>query len=303
RCEIIVIDNGSKDGSVEMLRSSFPNIRLIENSENLGFPKAVNQGLSISTGRYLALLNPDVMTTKNSLAEMVKFLSGHPEAAAVGPQLIGRSGHMQYCGGYAPSPMAAFRQFVELQALRGGRSRGVMVRSRFSNRPQSVDWLCGGSLILNRKAVDSVGMMDESRFLYADDVDYGIRMRKAGWKLYLLPWIRIVHYGGASVAGFEEVKLLWLGGIFRIAANNLSRTAYFFFSIFMAASFMSRYLLVGLLRAMPRGSGLLNKEVSSTKEMLLYAKTSFKFAMSHPKYAMTLCTDLEKSFRKSAAEV
>ncbi|MBE0429765.1 MAG: glycosyltransferase family 2 protein [Thermoleophilia bacterium] len=300
--EIVIVDNGSADGSVSMIREDFSSAVLIENSDNIGFPKAVNQGISASGGRYLALLNSDIMVPPDSLKEMVVHVMSRPEVAAVAPQLIGRSGHMQYCGGNAPSPCTAMLQLVELQALAGYRSHGLYVRSRTSRRPQSLDWLCAACMVIDRKAVDDAGMFDELHFMYGEDVEFGLRLRRSGWKLKLLPWIRVVHYGRASSSGAPEARLMWLGGVFRIASQRLSRPRYTLFGIFLSLAFFTRYLIMRMMKILPGGRSVIHTEVANQEDVRLYARTAWTLAMSEPQYAGSFCSELENSYRKTAAE-
>lgn len=297
--EVIVVDNGSQDGSVAMLREEFPQVLVTENAENVGFPKAVNQGMSQCRGRYIALINSDIMTSPGSLARMVDHLEKHPQTAAAAPQLIGRQGHMQYSGGYAPSPRTGLLQLVELQALAGGRSHGLFVRARDSQKPQSVDWLCAACMVLRRRAVDEAGMLDDSHFMYAEDLEYGIRLRRGGWQLHLLPWVRVVHYGGASGEGAPEMRLMWLGGVFRVAAGYLSRPAYSTFGILLSAAYGSRFLAVRTLRALPFTRRLVHGEVAHVEDMRLYSKTAFQLALKAPSQAAAFCQELERGYRAS----
>ncbi|MHB0866077.1 MAG: glycosyltransferase family 2 protein [Thermoleophilia bacterium] len=296
--EVIVIDNGSTDGSVQMLQSDFPAISLHQNQDNLGFPKAVNLGINASTGWHVALINSDIMVGACSIQEMVSYLRQHPRVAAVAPQLVGRQGHMQYSGGYAPSPVSAFMQLVELQALAGGRSHGLFVRSRPSLRPQAVDWLCAACMVVNRKAIDDAGMLDDSNFMYAEDVEYGIRLRRLGWEMHLLPWLRVVHYGGAS-SDAPEMRLMWLGGVFRVAAGRLSRPSYSAFGILLAAAYTFRYLLARILRITPGGKKLVHSEVVHLQDMRLYGRTALRLALREPGHAAEFCAKLEQGYRRS----
>lgn len=300
--EIIVVDNGSADGSAEMVHSDFSQVVLVRNSNNLGFPKAVNQGICVSKGSFIALVNSDIMVPPNAFEEMVSYLKKNPGVAAVGPQLIGRTGHMQYSGGYAPSPVTALMQLIEVQALAGRRSHGLFVRARPSNRPQKVDWLGGACMVIDRRAVDRVGVLDESHFMYAEDLEYGIRLRRAGWQLHLLPWVRVVHYGGASIAGAPEARLLWLGGVFRVAAGRLSWPSYFLFGLCLSAAYYSRYFLIRLMRSIALGDRLVSREVAHVDDVRLYGKTALKLSLRNPQHALDFCDELEKSYRKSTAK-
>ncbi len=300
--EIIVVDNDSSDGNVEMVRDAFPDVRLIANTQNLGFPKAVNQGIRESSSEYIAILNADILAPSESLEQLVKHLDANPEVAAAGPQLTGRDGRLQYSGGYAPSPGAVLRQLTGFNALMGNRARGVGVRAWSPKRVMSVDWLCGACLIVRRQAIEAVGGFDESHFMYGEDVEYGLRLRRNGWKLHLVPWVRVIHYGGLSGAGISETKLLWLGAIFRIAAKNLSPSAYKAFGLLMSAEFFSRYILLGVASVLPGQHGI-SAEVARPRDFRKYAGAAFMLGMRGPEYVSKFCAGLEEGIRRDGGPV
>jgi GT2 family glycosyltransferase len=294
--EIIIVDNGSTDGSIEMVRSSLPSIHLIENTENLGFAKAVNQGIKASSGELVVLVNSDIFMSSNSLVQLVKHLDENPEVAAVGPQLVDRNGHLQYSAGFAPSPLSALKQLIGIHALFGGRSRGVYARSKSTRKVLHVDWLSAACLVIRMETIKVVGMFDESKFMYAEDTEYGLRLSDSGWKLYLLPWVRVLHLGGASSSNLSETQLLWLGGMFRVAAGRLSRPTYTLFGALLGTAYLERYLLICIANIIMKcdpGEG-----VVSADESLLYARTAFKLCFRRTDYASVYCKELEERLRK-----
>lgn len=290
RHEVIVVDNNSSDGSVEMVRELFPGVKLLVNQSNLGFPKAVNQGIGESTGEFLALVNSDIILTAGQLEGLTKYLISHERVGAAGPQLISPGGHFQYSGGYAPSVTTALNQFIGLQLLVGAKARSVFVRLR-SSVPLTVDWICGACMLIRRAAVEQTGYFDEAHFMYAEDVDYSLRLKANGWELYLLPEYRVVHLGGGSSdSGGSRIKLMWLGGIFRIAAQRLTNKEYMFFGIFMSLSFWMRYILVIMMQLLKNGKLL---EVADKKDLSNYGGAAFRLAFKGREYATAFCQELE----------
>lgn len=294
--ETIVVDNGSTDGSQEMVRVDFPGVILIENDENQGFPKAVNQGIEAGRGKYLAILNSDTMVTPGSLQDLVEYMEDNPLAAAVGPQLMGKDGHYQYSGGFAPSLFAAFNELTVVNMIFRNKARKLFVRSRSPRAPIKLDWLCAACMIVRREAVDEAGAFDDSHFMYAEDMEYGLRLRSSGWEVHFLPTVKVVHYGGASSAGLKETKLLWLGGLFRVAAGRLSRPTYPVFGILLSLAYLERSILLRTVRAMP---GLNNSGLAHAREAANYAKTAFKLGFHDPQYASAFCRKLEDDFRQA----
>jgi hypothetical protein len=216
--ETIVVDNHSNDGSAEMVRNEFPEVRPIENEENLGFAKANNQGIMLSRGEKLLLLNSDTVVRPGALQAMAEFLDSHPEAGGVTCRLLNADGSIQACVSAQPSPVLLFFRLAGVSRLfRGDRVRrvlrdhlasflGATVRSYFapyssSDSAVEVGNVSGACLMLRRSAVQQVGPLDERFFMYFEDMDYCIRLRKAGWKLYYVPRGEIFHLVGQSSGG------------------------------------------------------------------------------------------------------
>jgi hypothetical protein len=172
--EIIVVDNGSTDGSQSMIKTKHPNINIIENKENFGFTKASNQGLKIYKGRYAVLLNNDTIVKDHAFNLMVDFMDKNLQIGACGPKLLNVDGTIQH--------------------------QGSLFGKKFwrSTEPTTVDFIVGACLMARRETIDRVGLLDENLYFYNDDLDWCLRIRKAGYKIYYLPDAQVVHYGGYS---------------------------------------------------------------------------------------------------------
>ena len=197
--EIIVVDNGSADGSVQMVRVEFPGVRLITNADNRGFPAANNQGIGVAQGRYILLLNPDTEVVGDALATMVAFADAHPDVGIVGPQLLNPDGSVQSSRRRFPTLATGFFESTWLQ---GYAPRRLLERYYVLDRPddivQEVDWVTGAALMARREAVEQVGPLDEGFFMYSEELDWCRRFREAGWRVVYLPTARIVHHVGKS---------------------------------------------------------------------------------------------------------
>jgi N-acetylglucosaminyl-diphospho-decaprenol L-rhamnosyltransferase len=190
--ELIVVDNSPPPGSAP-LEQEFPQIRLIHSGRNAGFAAANNIGLKLSRGRYIALLNPDTLLHDNALARLVAWLDAHPDVGAVGPQLLQVDGQPQpYSHGSAPTPGYLLRRLWS-------HLRGRYLHQWAGSQPRGVDWVAGTCMLVRRRAIEAVGGLDERFFLYFEDVDWGWRLRRAGWRVVFLPDIAITHVGGGSV--------------------------------------------------------------------------------------------------------
>jgi GT2 family glycosyltransferase len=198
--EIIVVDNASTDGSAELIRAHFPQVQLIQNSENVGFACAHNQALRISQGKFHLLLNPDATVHSDALRLLLEFLQSEPRAGAVGPKLLNADGTIQYSCRHFPSFGAGlFRNTFLGRLFPNNRySRGYLMADWDHASPREVDWLSGAALCIRRETLDTVGLLDENFFMYCEDVDWCYRAQQAGWKIFYLPIAAITHLIGRS---------------------------------------------------------------------------------------------------------
>ncbi len=197
--EIIVVDNGSQDGSVEMVRKHFPNIRLIANEENRGFSAANNQGIRVAHGRYVLVLNPDTEVTGDALATLVAFADGHPDVGLAVPQLLNPDGTIQSSRRRFPTLLTALFESTCLEPWAPpGLLKHYYVLDQADDVIQDVDWVTGAAMLVRREAMDDVGFLDEGFFMYSEELDWCKRLREAGWRIVYVPRARIVHYVGKS---------------------------------------------------------------------------------------------------------
>lgn len=197
--EIIVVDNVSTDDSPDMVRAEFPDVRLIVNAENRGFPAANNQGIDVAQGRYVLILNPDTEIIGDALATMVAYADAHPDVAVVGPQLLNADRSVQSSRRRFPTLATALFESTWLQACA---PRRLLARYYVEDRPDDatldVDWVKGAALMARREAIAQVGPMDEGYFMYSEELDWCRRFKDAGWRVVYLPAAQIVHHGGKS---------------------------------------------------------------------------------------------------------
>lgn len=200
--EIFVVDNGSADGSVEMVRTGFPEVELIENGRNLGFARANNLALRRASGRYLLLLNSDTVVRGGALEGLVSTMDNDQAIGIVGLQLLNEDGSLQNSVSSMPSLLTELGNKSLLRLLLPSRYPGK--EHRFA-APVMVDSVIGACLMARREAVQAVGLLDEDFFFFLEETDWCLRMKKAGWKVMHDPRHSIYHLQGRS-AGKVNVR-------------------------------------------------------------------------------------------------
>jgi hypothetical protein len=199
--EVIVVDAASADGTPEMVRVEFPQVTLIARHENLGYSRGNNLGLRVARGRYLLVLNPDTQVLEAALSRMCAFVDAHPEVGVLGPQVVGADGRIQSTRRRFPTLATGFFESTWIQSL-APRSmlERYYARDLSDDAIGDVDWLVGAALMVRREAYQQVGGLDESFFMYSEELDWCRRMKAAGWRVVYFPPARIVHYEGRSSA-------------------------------------------------------------------------------------------------------
>jgi GT2 family glycosyltransferase len=194
--EIIVIDNCSSDGSADMIEREFPDVTLIKNESNLGYARAVNQGIGRSSGRYFLILNPDIQTTPDAVKNLWSFMEATADAGIAGGKLLNPDGSLQTsCRTFYTVPTVLLRRtFLGKLFPNSGLIRRHLMLDWDHNSDRQVDWVLGACMIVKREAYQAVGGMDERFFLYLEDVDWCYRMKKHGWKVYYVHSAVMEHH-------------------------------------------------------------------------------------------------------------
>ncbi len=209
--EIIVIDNASDDGSVELVKKNFPEVNLIEAKQNLGFSKANNLGLKISRGKYICLINPDTIVEEDTFLEMINFMDMHPEVGLAGCKILNPDGTFQLaCRRSFPTPWVAFTKIVGLSKLFPQSKLFARYNLTYldENKSYEVDAVSGSFMFLRREIYDKIGGLDETFFMYGEDLDFCFRVKKAGYKVYYVHSTKIIHFKGESTkrSNIDELK-------------------------------------------------------------------------------------------------
>ncbi len=199
--EVFVVDNQSTDGSVEMVRDKFPQVRLIANQENVGFSRANNQAIRESAAEYVLLLNPDTVVGEDVFRKVVAFMDAHPKAGGLGVKMIDGTGQfLPESKRGLPTPAVAFYKIIGLTRL-FPRSK-VFGRYHLGHLPENeaapIEILSGACMFLRKRTLDQVGLLDESFFMYGEDIDLSYRITLGGYENWYFPDARIIHYKGES---------------------------------------------------------------------------------------------------------
>ena len=208
--EVIVVDNGSTDGTVEMLREEFFWVRTTANPDNRGFSAACNQSLAEARGRVLMMLNPDTQVTHGALDGLLRFVRERPWIGAVGPRLVGPDGAPEMSCREFPTLMNALWHLTGLsKTFSRSKVFGHFEMSWWDHaEPRAVDWLSGAALTFTRTAWERVGPLDEAFFLQAAELDWQKRLQRAGLERWYLPAVTIVHHPGRSWGGSEAEEIV-----------------------------------------------------------------------------------------------
>ncbi|MFZ5425089.1 MAG: glycosyltransferase family 2 protein [Patescibacteria group bacterium] len=207
--EIIVVDNNSPDDSVLMVRSNFPQVKLIENKENAGLAKASNQGYKLATKRFILYLGTDAFPEKDTISGMVEYFKQYSQVGAATPKLVTRDGNydMDAHRGF-PTPWAAITHFSSLNKVfpKSRLFNQYFIGWEDLNKPHEIDLCISHFMLIKRSVIEKIGLWDEDYFVYGEDVDYCYRIKQAGWKIMYLPQWQATHYKGVSVGVRRETK-------------------------------------------------------------------------------------------------
>lgn len=198
----VVVDNGSSDGTVELVRERFPEVRLIE-AENRGLSAGWNAGIRETDSRYVLLLNADAWLVGDALRRLVEFADTRPGAAVVGPRLLNTDGTLQRSVRGFPTLWRLGTEYFFLRKLAPGSSLlNAFYAGGFDHdEVREAEFVMGACMLVRRQAIDEVGLLDEDYFLFSEETDWCFRFRRAGWEVVFFPGAECVHVGGAAHGG------------------------------------------------------------------------------------------------------
>lgn len=237
--EVIVVDNASTDGTADAVRKLYPDCTLIANPDNKGYAAGNNQAIGKASGEFVLLLNPDVVLPATGLDRAISFMQSHHEAGALGVRQVHPNGRLQRSVRGFPYPLSILPEILGLSRI-FPRSRifGAYRMSYFGyDKVAEVDQPMGTFLLLRRQAIEKVGMLDDAFPIFFNEVDWCLRCRQAGWKIFFTPDVEIIHFGGASTTQVP-IAMAWESrkSLLRFYAKHYSSPIYLPLRVVIAAT-------------------------------------------------------------------
>jgi len=249
--EVILVDNGSSDNSIEILRKYYPSVQIIHNDRNLGYTLPMNQALRQGIGDYLIQLNPDTLCHPGALRNLYEFMQSNPNVGICSPKVLNRDGTLQrQCRRSAARPWDVISYFSGLWKLFPndpfyGR---YLITYRGDDEIFEVEAVSGSCMVIRREVIDQIGYLDEVYFAYQEDTDFCFRAGKAGWKIFYYPRGVITHFGGEGGSTFQPYQGIyqWHRSYFIYYNRNLAKEYSFLVNGVMYAGMLFK-LLISLL--------------------------------------------------------
>jgi GT2 family glycosyltransferase len=241
--EIVVVDNASGDSSANAIRAGFPDATLVENADNVGFSRAVNQALRLASGEFVMLLNPDCIVTPGATDALVTYLVAHSDVGIVAPLVTHPEGRLTVLSaGYLPNLWHTVVHYFGLSrvSIFGQRLRGLNLRSgRDTQGPREVEWVSGACLVASRALFSELGGLSDRWFMYGEDMDFCARAMDHGYKVVHLPSAHVTHEVGASSSG---ASTLWIDNLedFYVQRFHPTKVTLFFWRLTFALGLATR---------------------------------------------------------------
>ena len=208
RLQVLIVDNGSRDGSAEAAIREHPEVGLLPNRENRGFAAAANQGIRETDSEFVLLINPDAELILGTLERFLKVARDHPRAGAIGALVRDPDGAVYPSARRIPSlAQGTVHTLVGFFRPNNRFTQAYKMLDWDRRSERLVDWVSGSSMLLRRQALNEVGLFDEAYFMYAEDMDLCTRLREAGWEAWFSPELEIEHVGGTATAGSKRMTL------------------------------------------------------------------------------------------------
>ncbi len=234
--EVLIVDNHSTDGTLEMLRRNFPWVKVVAILEsNQGYTAPMNRALKAAEGQYLMQLNPDTLVQPGMIDCLVEFMETHPRVGICTPKVLNRDGTLQkQCRRSAARPWDTIAYMLRLHRLFPGKPKfdGYLMGYRDEDETFAVEAVSGSCMLIRREVVDQIGYLDEAFEAYQEDADFCFRARQAGWEIYYVPQAQVIHFGGqgGSLSDMGRSIRAWHRSYYLYYRKNLSKDYFFLFN-------------------------------------------------------------------------
>ena len=208
RAEVVVVDNGSHDGTVAHLREAWPRVRVIESGGNVGFARANNLGIRATRSDFVLLLNPDTVVRPGAIPTLVRALASRADAAVAGPRLVDADGVPELSFGWTIGPLGELRQKLVGALHRRGVGPARAMVDRWTRQSGAREWVSGACLLIRRADLEAVGLLDERYFMYTEDVDLCVSLRKRSRAILFVPDAEVLHLRGRSAGRNPDTERL-----------------------------------------------------------------------------------------------
>lgn len=248
--EIIVVDNASEDGSPQMVKRKFPKVKLIKNKENLGFAKGNNIGIKIAKGEFIFLLNSDAYLIDGSLKNLVARARQIPNLGAIAPQILNEDRSIQQSVGYNPDLIRVilWMSFIDDLPFGDFLKPYHVDHDRFYKKEHRVGWLTGAAFMVPGNVIAKVGLLDANIFMYGEDVDWCLRIKKAGFEIYYSPAAKLVHIGRGSAGKISKNAILGeYKGLIYVYTKHKGKFALQMLRLLLKIGALSRIIIFGAL--------------------------------------------------------
>lgn len=271
--EVIVIDNASSDGSVEMIKNDFLQVKLFQNQENLGFAKANNQGVKEARGSYILLLNSDTVLQEGDLSRVINYMDKNDSVGILGCRISNPDGSLQLsCYKFPAMKQLLSHNLFFTKIWPNNRFFGDY-RKWPHDKLKEVDFVIGAFFLVKRRVFDEIGLLDEDFFLNVEETEFCLRAKKVGWRTVFYPNFQIIHYGGQSKRRLEEKSLLSsFKGTELLIRKHYGKFYILLYRFISILTSLFRLFIFGVLRlfAVKRFKDRLSKEINFRKKIIAY---------------------------------
>jgi O-antigen biosynthesis protein len=298
-CEVFVVDNNSTDRSCSMIKNSFPEVTLIVNDSNMGFARANNQAIRMAKGKFILLLNPDTIIEENTFSKCIEFMNSHPDAGSVGVKMIdGKGRYLRESKRAIPTPEVAFFKIFGFSSIFPESPKFNKYYMGFLDDKETnkIEILTGAFMFIRKKTLEKVGLLDESFFMYGEDIDLSYRIIKSGYFNYYLPEVKIIHFKGQStskgkvnyVINFYSAMLIFMSKHFAMKGKGIYLTM-LKSAVFLRAIFSLLKRIPGTIIQPLKIENIFKREGST---IILTGKNDDKtflkeIAINYPEYKIT----------------